>query len=118
MHRYRHKYTFPSIIILLILAFSGLVWGYFNMKQNTTVPRGSNMSVLGIELDQTKDYIDLHKLEKNGISFVYLRSTQGKSYFDDNYLLYRDQLQGLILILVQLLPIVMKPAIRISINIL
>ena len=54
MHRYRHKYTFPSIIILLILAFSGLVWGYFNMKQNTTVPRGSNMSVLGIELDQTR----------------------------------------------------------------
>ena len=53
MHRYRHKYTFPSIIILLILAFSGLVWGYFNMRQNTTVPRGSNMSVLGIELDQT-----------------------------------------------------------------
>ena len=94
MHRYRHKYTFPSIIILLILAFSGLVWGYFNMRQNTTVPRGSNMSVLGIELDQTKDYIDLHKLEKNGISFVYLRSTQGKSYFDDNYLLYRDQIQG------------------------
>ena len=34
------------------------------MRQNTTVPRGSNMSVLGIELDQTKDYIDLHKLEK------------------------------------------------------
>ena len=58
VHRYQHKYTFPSIIILLILAFSGLVWGYFNMKQNTTVPRGSNMSVLGIELDQTKDYID------------------------------------------------------------
>lgn len=23
-----------------------------------------------------------------------MRSTQGKSYFDDNYLLYRDQIQG------------------------
>lgn len=74
MHRYQHKYTFPSIIILLVLAILGLIWGYFNMQKNTTVPRGSNMSVLGIELDQTKDYIDLHKLEKTEfLSFICVR---------------------------------------------
>ncbi len=81
MHRYRHKYTFPSIIILLILAFSGLVWGYFNMRQNTTVPRGSNMSVLGIELDQTKDYIDLHKLEKKWYFFCIFEVNTRKILF-------------------------------------
>ncbi|MBP2057577.1 GH25 family lysozyme M1 (1,4-beta-N-acetylmuramidase) [Lactobacillus colini] len=95
-HRYHHKYTFPSIIILLIVAISILLFGVYNLHRstNTTVPRGSNMSVLGIELDQTKDDVDLHKVQDNGVSFVYLRSTQGKTYFDDNFLLYRDQLQG------------------------
>lgn len=96
MHRYHHKYTLPAIIALLIIAIGSLIFGIYNLRRNTstTVPRGSNMSVLGIELDQTKDNVDLQKVQKNGVSFVYLRSTQGKTYFDDNFLLYRDQLQG------------------------
>lgn len=95
-HKYHHKYTLPSIIILLVVAVAALLFGFYNLQKNTstTVPRGSNMSVLGIELDQTKDNVDLQKVQKNGISFVYLRSTQGRTYFDDNFLLYRDQLQG------------------------
>lgn len=94
VHRYHHRYTLPAIITLLILAIGIMIWGFFNSRQNTTVPRGANMSVLGVELDQNVDNVDLHELQKNGISFVYLRSTQGKSYFDDNYLIYRDRIQG------------------------
>lgn len=94
MHRYRHRYTFPAIIVLLVLALAGIIFAFMNSHKNTTVPRGANMSVLGIELDQNKDNIDLHELQQNGISFVYLRSTQGKSYFDDNFLMYRDKVKG------------------------
>lgn len=94
MHRFQHRFTFPAIIILLLIVICGFLFAFFNMRTNTTVPRGSNMSVLGVELDQNTDGVDLHKLEHNGISFVYLRATQGKTYFDDNYLIYRDRLQG------------------------
>lgn len=94
MHHFKHRFTLPAILILLVLALSGFAYAFFNLKTNTTVPRGSNMSVLGIELDQNTDGVDLHQLEKQGISFVYLRATQGKTYFDDNYLTYRDRILG------------------------
>lgn len=94
MRRFHHKYTLPLIIILLILAIVALFFGWKNFMQETTLPTNSNTSAIGVELDQRFDYIDLHKLQENGVSFIYLRSTQGKSYFDDNYLSYRDQVKG------------------------
>lgn len=94
MKRFQHKFTLPLILTMLVLAIAGLLIGFFNLKRQTTLPSNSNTSAIGVELNQDFDYIDLHKLEANGISFVYLRATQGKSYFDDNFLSYRDQIQG------------------------
>ena len=94
MKRFHHRYTLPLILTLLVVAITALVVGFLNYNKDTTLPSNSNTSAIGVELDQRFDYVDLHKLEHNGISFVYLRSTQGKSYFDDNYLSYRDQIQG------------------------
>lgn len=94
VYRYKHRFTLPAIFILLIIVVGGFIYAFFNLRTNTTVPRGSNMSVLGVELDQNIDGVDLHQLEKEGISFVYLRATQGKTYFDDNYLVYRDRILG------------------------
>lgn len=94
MKRFHHKFTLPLILTLLILAIAFLCIGFFNFRQQTTQPSNSNSSALGVELNQDVDYVDLHKLQANGISFVYLKSTQGRSYFDDNYLLYRDQILG------------------------
>src|SRR5699024_11404630 len=39
-------------------------------------------------------YCDLQKLQSNGVAFIYLKATQGRSYFDENYLSYRDQILG------------------------
>lgn len=94
MKRYHHKYTLPAILTLLILAIVFLLIGFFNFKRQTTLPPDSNSSAIGIQLNQDIDYVDLHKLQSNGISFVYLKATQGRSYFDENYLSYRDQILG------------------------
>ena len=94
MKRYHHKYTLPTIITLLILAIAFLLIGFFNFKRQTTLPPDANTSAIGIQLNQEIDYVDLHKLQANGISFVYLKATQGRSYFDENYLSYRDQILG------------------------
>lgn len=68
--------------------------GYCNFQRQTTLPQGSSPSAVGVELNQSLDHVDLHKLEDNGVSFVYLRATQGRSYFDDDFLSYRDQILG------------------------
>ena len=72
MKRYHHRYTLPAILTLLILAIAFLLIGFFNFKKQTTLPPDSNSSPIGIELNQDIDYVDLHELQSNGISFVYL----------------------------------------------
>ena len=94
MKRFRHKFTLPAILILLVLAISGIFIGFFNFQKQTTLPQDSNPSAIGVELNQSLDYVDLHKLQDNGVSFVYLKATQGRSYFDDHFLSYRDQMLG------------------------
>lgn len=94
MKRFHHKYTLPAILALLIIAVGLLFAGLSNLRNQTTLPPDSNSSAIGVELNQNFGYIDLHQLQSNGISFVYLRSTQGRSYFDDDYLSYRDQILG------------------------
>lgn len=94
MKRFHHKFTLPAILILLIVAIVLLLTGIANMRNQTTLPPNGNASAIGVELNQDYGYIDLQELQANGISFVYLRSTQGRSYFDDDYLLYRDQVLG------------------------
>ena len=94
MKRFHHKFTLPAILILLIVAIVLFLTGIANMRNQTTLPPNGNASAIGVELNQDYGYIDLHELQANGISFVYLRSTQGRSYFDDDYLLYRDQVLG------------------------
>lgn len=94
LKRFHHKYTLPLILTLLILAIGAIIIGLFNYQQQTTLPNNTNTSAIGVELNQTYGYVDLHKLQANGISFVYLKSTQGRSYFDDDFMSYRDQVQG------------------------
>lgn len=94
MKRYHHKYTLPAILTLLVLAIAFLLIGFLNYQNRTTLPSDSNSSTVGVELNQDIDYVDLHKLQANGVSFVYLKATQGRSYFDENYLAYRDQILG------------------------
>lgn len=94
MKRFQHKFTLPLILTMLVLAVGALFIGFFNFKKQTTLPNDSNASAIGVELNQEFGYIDLHKLQANGISFIYLRATQGRTYFDDDYLTYRSQVQG------------------------
>ena len=94
MKRFHHKFTLPAILILLVVAIVLLITGIANMHKQTTLPPNGNSSAIGVELNQNYGYVDLHELQSNGISFVYLRSTQGRSYFDDDYLSYRDQILG------------------------
>ncbi|WEV37478.1 lysozyme [Lactobacillus sp. ESL0677] len=94
MKRFHHKYTLPAILLMLAIAITLLFNGLFNLKRQTTLPPDANSNAIGVELNQSYGYVAMHELQANGISFVYLRSTQGRSFFDDDYLAYRDQILG------------------------
>lgn len=94
MKHYRHKWTLPAIIISLAIVIIVLFFAVNNYFKQTTLPHGDNLSVIGVELNQDRPNVDLHQLQNHGVSFVYLKGTQGKSYFDDSYDIYRDQIQG------------------------
>lgn len=94
MKRFHHRYTLPLILLLLVLAIMALSLGLINFKRDTTLPSNTNAATIGIELNQNYSIVDLHQLEDHGISFVYFRSTQGKTYFDNDFLTYRDQVLG------------------------
>lgn len=94
MARYHHRATLPALLVCFFLAVGLLFFAWHQWRTRTTLPPNANLSRIGVELNQQQGVIDLQQLKKHGIDFVYLRSTQGRSYFDDNYDLYRDQLQG------------------------
>ncbi|MBA1392947.1 lysozyme, partial [Lactobacillus sp. XV13L] len=73
MKRFHHKYTLPAILFLLAVAVGLLITGLFNLHSQTTLPPDANSSAIGVELNQNYGYIDLHELQANGISFVYLK---------------------------------------------
>ncbi|MCI1290120.1 MAG: lysozyme [Lactobacillus sp.] len=95
MARYHHRATLPALLICLLIAAGLLLFAWHQLRTRTTLPADSNMSTIGVELNQDQGMVDLQLLKKQGVDFVYLRGTQGRSYFDDNYDLYRDQLQGI-----------------------
>ncbi|MDO4911990.1 MAG: lysozyme [Lactobacillus sp.] len=92
--RYRHKSTLPALLGTLLLVLAGIFYGLHNIHAKTTQPVGCDNAILGIKLTQKTSFVDLHKLKKAGISFIYLNATQGRSYFDDKYLTYRSQVIG------------------------
>ncbi len=92
--RFQHRFTLPAIITLLVLAILGSIFGFYQMTQTTTYPENNSAKVMGVLIDQNLGYVDFDSLSQADVDFVYLRSTQGKSYFDDRYLENRDRIQG------------------------
>lgn len=92
--KFQHRYTFHALIIALILTVAGIAFAVYQLSTSTTYPDNNSARIIGVLLDQNRGYVDFNKLEQEDIDFVYLRSTQGKSYFDDRYLENRDRLAG------------------------
>ncbi|GFZ26252.1 GH25 family lysozyme [Lactobacillus corticis] len=92
--RFHHRYTLPALIICLILVICGLLYAFHNYFSETSQPSGVTTATIGVRLDQDYGSVELSQLENNGISFVYLVSTQGRSYFDDDYLTYRSRMMS------------------------
>ena len=65
---------------LLVLGLLFVWW-----QQRNPRPDAATYPVLGVRLDQTDGLQDFDQLRKCQVSFVYLKATQGSSYFDDQF---------------------------------
>lgn len=94
MAKFHHRWTLPALLAALAAALIALALGFNHYRQATTLPHGADLSQIGVELTQDQDFVDLQALKSRGIDFVYLKSTQGRTYFYENYDFYKSQLQG------------------------
>ena len=67
---FQHPATLPALLILLAAIISLLAYGLYNYASQTTLPKGASQSAVGLK-DSQADF-DLSRLEKGGLSFVYL----------------------------------------------
>lgn len=70
-----------GISLLVLLIVSGSVW----LKLRNPRPNTNKYPVLGVRLSQTDGHQDFTDLKEQGVQFVYLKATEGASYFDDNF---------------------------------
>lgn len=73
---------FMCLIAILIL---GLITLHFHVKNEARDRFFKVYPVRGISIDQNDDYLDFNKFKHQGGEFVYLRSSQGANYLDDDF---------------------------------
>ncbi|MCI1986471.1 MAG: 1,4-beta-N-acetylmuramidase [Lactobacillus sp.] len=76
-------------VIVMLLA-GGWWWAQRNPR-----PSAKRYPVMGVRLDQTSDYLDADQLRAGGVSFVYLKATQGASFRDDHFATNYQRATGL-----------------------
>lgn len=81
-YRRRRWVLFGLAVAIVVLALGG-AWWYFAHRNPR--PNATRYPVLGVRLDQTDGDQDFAALHKAGVSFAYLKATEGASYFDDDF---------------------------------
>ena len=80
-YRKRHQRRLFLLAVLIIALGALFVWWH----QRNPRPDPQTYPVLGVRLDQTDGVQDFDSLRSSKVSFVYLKATEGSSYFDDNF---------------------------------
>lgn len=78
----RRKWWLALIIAVLVLAAIAGSWWWLHRNPRPSAKRYPD---LGVRVDQTFGTIDAAELKDHGVSFVYLKATQGASFVDDAF---------------------------------
>ena len=76
------KYHYPFMLLILII-----MSGCHSNRGNTTIPSGQQNVVDGIDVSNHNGSIKWDKVaaDEKGISFVYIKSTEGATYSDPRF---------------------------------
>lgn len=90
---YRRRQTTKKVVfgifLLILIVILGLFIARWHEKQQL-----SKYPIKGVSINQTNGYIDFESLKNDGISFVYLKATQGATYTDDSFQSNFERSQG------------------------
>lgn len=88
-HPHPYRWVWTVVILLLgLLAVGGVWWHGHQQSAFQAYP------IRGVSVDQDDGYIDFHQLQQSNLKFVYLKSTSGASYLDDNFLPNYQRVSG------------------------
>lgn len=87
----RHRLFWALGILAVIGVLLAGAWLWLNRNPR---PDAKTYPVLGVMLDQTDGIQDFPTLQKNHVQFVYLKATEGASYFDDEFATNYDRVNG------------------------
>lgn len=85
-HRQRHPKWWPwlavgiTIIGIMAASFWGVHWWY--LRHQIVLKK---YPVTGVAIDQDAGFIDFQALSKTGLQFIYLKTTVGNRYTDDDF---------------------------------
>lgn len=79
----RHKLFFTIIIIVSVLYIFAVLWYNGIIWLNT--PSKSRYPVRGVDVSSYQGVIDWNKLEKQGVSFAFIKATEGSGYTDEYF---------------------------------
>lgn len=85
LHKRRQKLIKWLIWLLIIAATLGAGYGgyhWWHLRHQTMMAK---YPVTGAAIDQSAGFIDFQALSKTGIKFIYLRTTVGNRYLDDDF---------------------------------
>lgn len=78
------------IFLVLLYVIISQVWG-FSFFQKDDI---KDFSVKGIQVSAEEGYLDWQGISDGGLSFAYIKATEGSSYVDDGYRLNWDRIKG------------------------
>lgn len=79
------KWGFGITAILLGVGFLCAIFFHFQAQNAAQQRFFQHYPVRGISIDQNDDYVDFIDFKRRGGEFVYLRSSQGSDYLDDDF---------------------------------
>ena len=90
------RYKIYGIFLLFIFTLIGCSQEHGKNKIGNTTPSfwiGDTNQVSGIDISHHQGNIDWKEVKKSGISFVFVKATEGKDYLDSMFTTYWSQLE-------------------------
>jgi lysozyme len=78
----RRKIMIVILVIAVLATITGGIWWWLHKNPRPSVAKYPE---LGVRISQADGVLDASQLEDGGVSFVYLKATQGASFVDDNF---------------------------------
>ncbi|WP_429971358.1 GH25 family lysozyme [Fructilactobacillus sp. Tb1] len=84
-HHQMKKWSFLTLALIIFIAIIFIILGHIQANNQARARFFAKYPIRGVSLNQDSNYMDFNEFKQRGGSFVYIRSSQGTDYLDDNF---------------------------------